>query len=420
MSSMSRNHSRTLTILFFGPVLEYPAAGGPQLRVVNSLRALNQVSRLHVTTSASKVSLSGPEGHRFFSQICASFAYTPTSLWHSKNKMLDKFAGRVRRLLAPFFALIDVIFIIQHAKRVNADVLWIAGMGDYAFQIFLLLRIFKPRTKIVSDTEAIHSRFFLREVPIINNPLRKLFVWLRGNQKVIEERCLAKMADAVTGVSKVDADYFRALTNDSSKIDVFSNVVFVDDYTKSVTTSIKLQPNSALLIGSFGHKNSPMDRAADWTVNQIMPLVWRAVPDAHLYIIGRNSEFTQASANSDRVTVVGRVPSMAPYFKQAAMTIVPLEFESGTRFKILETGASSLPCVSTTLGAEGLNVTPGQDLLVADDTTSFADAMINILSDRTLAKKLGQNLHLKICDHYGVPQQIREAQQILSKLFSHD
>ena len=105
-------------------------------------------------------------------------------------------------------------------------------------------------------------------MPIVN-PLRKLLFGCEKS-KGVEERLIAKLADAVTGVSSVDADYFKALTNDRSKIDVFSNVVFVEDYTKPVTTNIKLQPKAAL-IGSFGHKNSPMDRVADWTVNQIMP-----------------------------------------------------------------------------------------------------------------------------------------------------
>ena len=98
----------------------------------------------------------------------------------------------------------------------------------------------------------------------------------------------------------------------------------------------QISENSVLLIGSFGHKNSPMDRAADWCCKVIFPIVWQSVPDAKLYIIGRNSELSQKHNETNNVEVVGRVTSMRPWLERAKLTVVPLSHESGTRFKIVD------------------------------------------------------------------------------------
>ena len=90
------------------------------------------------------------------------------------------------------------------------------------------------------------------------------------------------------------------------------------------------------------------------------------------------------------VTVIGDVPQVEPYYQSATMAIVPIRFGGGTRIKILEAMALGCPIVSTTLGAEGIEVSDGQDILLADTATEFADACIRLAEDATLRKNLSQ------------------------------
>ena len=137
----------------------------------------------------------------------------------------------------------------------------------------------------------------------------------------------------------------------------------MDSYNiQNIKSKIKDECPSIYLAGSFGHINSPMDQAALWMIEEIMPLVWKEISNAKLYIVGKNSEkcFNKFSKNKN-ITTTGKVESVLPYLMFSNVSVVPLKFESGTRFKILESAACNIPVVSTTLGAEGLNLTPDEE-----------------------------------------------------------
>jgi glycosyltransferase involved in cell wall biosynthesis len=89
------------------------------------------------------------------------------------------------------------------------------------------------------------------------------------------------------------------------------------------------------------------------------------------------------------VIVTGEVPDVRPYLERAKVVIVPLRIGGGTRLKIVEAMAMAKPVVSTSLGAEGLAVTDGEDILLADDARAFADHVARVLDDGALAMSLG-------------------------------
>jgi glycosyltransferase involved in cell wall biosynthesis len=79
---------------------------------------------------------------------------------------------------------------------------------------------------------------------------------------------------------------------------------------------------------------------------------------------------------------------MRPYLAESSVAVVPLRSGSGTRLKILEALAMERPVVSTTIGVEGLEVVDEQHLLIADQPAAFAAAVLRLLEDRVLAKRL--------------------------------
>lgn len=402
-------------VIFFAPILEYPPAGGPQLSVVNAVKVLHQISELHIVTTVPEA-MGASDALLFFKEHSHALLHAPTSKLTINNTFFNRILRKIRRTAAPIFAAIDVNFVIRYANQHNIQVFWVDRVLEHAFSVFRQLRHRRPKAVIVGDTEAVYSRFILREMPLVTNPLRRLWIGLKGRRKEAEERELTAKADIVTAVSEVDAAYFRSIATDPSRIKLFSNVVDLRDFSSACSDTMVLKRPCVLLLGSYGHQNSPMDRAAKWVAHDIMPLVRKQVPDVHLYIIGRNANLTQASLNSDGVTVVGQVPSVLPYLQQAAATLVPLRFESGTRFKIIESGAASVPCVSTVLGAEGLHVTDEENILIAETTEGFAEAIIRILVQPDLAASLGRGLHDLVAEHYSLDTQIGEGRSIIKYL----
>lgn len=130
--------------------------------------------------------------------------------------------------------------------------------------------------------------------------------------------------------------------------------------------------------------------AMDWYPNEdamlhfirdVFPLLRAALPQVSLAVVGRNPSARLKAAGGDGVHVVGRVEDVRPYVAEAAVFVVPLRAGGGTRLKIFEALAMGKAVVSTTVGAEGLPLTPGQHLLLADDPQRFANAVLSLLRD---------------------------------------
>lgn len=127
--------------------------------------------------------------------------------------------------------------------------------------------------------------------------------------------------------------------------------------------------------------------AAGWFATEVFPLVRARMPDAKFVIVGRTSSEV-AALDGPGVEVTGYVDDITTALARADAVVVPLRRGSGTRVKILEAFAHRIPVVSTTIGAEGLGVRGGRELLLADDAAALADACVRVLTDVTLRAAL--------------------------------
>ena len=413
---MSTQHNKRPKILFYAPILEYPPAGGPQMSVTNAIKALNQLCELHIVTNVPKWRLS-ETALSFFRQHSAALVFSPGSIWHHRSPKVDRLMQIVKReVVGPVIAQRDAKAVANYARKNSIDIIWVDRVLEHAFYVYKQLRKRVPDTRIVGDTEAVHSRFILRELPLLPTGLRKMWVQYRGRRAERQERHLVESADAVTAVSQLDADFYKSISSRPENIKLFSNIVDLGDFQANRCEKIPLKTPYVLLIGSYGHKSSPMDRAAMWMLEEIMPLVRRSCPDVHFYIVGRNSDKTLGHYSSEHVTVTGKVPSVLPYLKGTVASLVPLKYESGTRFKILETGAAEVACISTTLGAEGLRIENGKDIMIADTAEDFAQAIVDVVNDRKLTKSLAANLNRLIRKHYSLDVQVEDGRAIIRHL----
>jgi sugar transferase (PEP-CTERM/EpsH1 system associated) len=133
----------------------------------------------------------------------------------------------------------------------------------------------------------------------------------------------------------------------------------------------------------------PNQDAATYFVSEVLPLIRREVP-ARFVIVGRNPPAAIRRLEADRhVHVTGTLADVRPPMAEAQVCVVPIRIGGGTRIKIFEAMAMGKAVVSTTVGAEGLPVTHGRDILIADDPPTFARHVIQLLKNPDSRVRLG-------------------------------
>ncbi|HEX9428561.1 MAG TPA: glycosyltransferase [Candidatus Polarisedimenticolia bacterium] len=162
-------------------------------------------------------------------------------------------------------------------------------------------------------------------------------------------------------------------------------------------------PGSIAFVGSMDWH--PNEDAVRHCLRAILPRIRAAVPGASLTVIGRNpSSGLREAARSAGVEVTGTVPDVRPYLARAAVVVVPLRIGGGTRLKIFEALAMAKAVVSTTIGAEGLPVTPGVHFVQTDDETRFAEEVAALLGDPERRRRFGEAGRRLVESRYAWPQ----------------
>jgi len=137
----------------------------------------------------------------------------------------------------------------------------------------------------------------------------------------------------------------------------------------------------------------PNINGINWFLDHVYPIIKREVPDVRCTLIGaRPPESIIKRGEDDRtLTVTGYVEDPLPFLEDASMMVVPLQAGGGMRVKILNALSQGIPMVTTAVGCEGIKVTNGHDLLIADQAVAFADASIRLLTDYELNQSITEN-----------------------------
>ncbi len=201
-----------------------------------------------------------------------------------------------------------------------------------------------------------------------------------------------------------------------NQVEVIPNGVDVNYYQ---VDSIVPDQNSVIYTGALTY-HANFD-AMTYFVREILPLIQEGIPDIELKITGNYDGvpvdiFTENQA----VTLTGYVADIRPYVSNSWLSVVPLRVGGGTRLKILESLTLGTPVVSTPKGAEGLDLTPGQDLIIAQSARDFADAVIRLSKDKELRQKLSQNGRHTVAAKYDWQQIGDRLNQYVEKIVFRD
>ena len=128
-----------------------------------------------------------------------------------------------------------------------------------------------------------------------------------------------------------------------------------------------------------------------WFTQSVLPLIRRESPETRFWAVGKSPHARLAPLAADPgVVLTGWVDDVRPYIAGASVYVIPLRIGGGTRLKVLEAMAMDKAIVSTTLGCEGFDLVPDQELLIADEPAEFASAVLNLLRDAECRDRMGR------------------------------
>jgi len=239
-----------------------------------------------------------------------------------------------------------------------------------------------PRVLFAHNVEAM---IWQRHYQVARNPVLKAVAWREYRTMAQAERIYATRADQVLTVSDADKDFFARFV-DSRKISVIPTGVDIEYFQPSADDE---DPGLLVFTGSMDWL--PNEDAVFYCADQILPRVLRYVPEAKLLVVGRRpSQRLQALAGrSHALQITGQVEDIRPYMQSASVYVVPLRVGGGTRLKIFEAMATGKAVVSTSIGAEGLPVQHGENIMLADDPEEFARRVVELLRDPVQRRRVG-------------------------------
>jgi len=266
---------------------------------------------------------------------------------------------------------------------------------------FLMPDINLPRPHEVPSVifqHNVEAMIWERHTRVQRNPLKKLF--FRNQWKKMEryEREACHQYDHVIAVSEDDANDFRQRYGLTAVTAVPTGV---DTQFFSPSGTVQRQPKNLVFVGSMDWM--PNQDAVRWFVDQMWPMIRRAEPTATFTVVGRRPPpFVQELCMRDNgIEVTGTVEDVRPYLEQATATVVPLRVGGGTRLKIYEAMAMARPTVSTSIGAEGLSVSDGEELYLADDPETFVRRVLQLLADPDAGDRMGQAAQERVRRDFG-------------------
>jgi len=269
-------------------------------------------------------------------------------------------------------------------------------------------------TPVVLFQHNVETMLWRRMASTEQSALRKLSYTIEAHKMERYERRTLSRFRQVIAVSDVDRDEMLQLCPDCA-ITVVPTGVDLEQY--QAVPSAPGKPPLIVFTGSMDWE--PNIDAVEYFCREVFPAILASFPDARFRIVGRNPHPRVQRLASASIEVTGTVPSVMDYLRSATVVIVPLRIGGGTRLKIFEGMAMAKAVVSTSIGAEGLDVTNGRDLLIADDPSAFAAAVLKLLRDPVLRKNYEENA-AEVAARYDWSQIAQRFAQVLSAAVQSD
>ena len=246
----------------------------------------------------------------------------------------------------------------------------------------------------------VETTIWRRHLENARDPLRRAFFAVQLRRMEAYERRVCRNAGHVIAVSSQDAERIRDMFQ-ASRVSHVPTGVDVDFFAPP-----GVSPPVADLVFTGSMDWLPNVDGAHWFTREVLPLIRRRIPGCSLAIVGRHppASVSALARQHGNVVVTGTVPDVRPYLWGSSVAVIPLRIGGGTRLKIFEAMAAGVPLVSTSIGAEGLPLTPQEHLRIADSAGEFAAACIDLLQDASARMRMAAAARELVADCFSWEQ----------------
>jgi len=387
-------------ILFLSRWQPFPPNNGSKLRIYNLLKIICQVHQITLLSFREPADQNPDPGSYFDNLVdVQTILYKPfePANWRSR---LGFFSLRPRMVIDTYSSEMETA--IRKVLQTSKIDLVIASQFDMAMYRPLFqhlpalyeeieIGIFNQR---VQDSNSLKQRF------------RNQLTWLKHRHYLGQ---LLSSYQSATVVSEHEAALVRRSYPQSNSINIIPNSVDLAEYDSFHTIPV---PQQMIFTGSFRYE--PNYQAMSWFVDQVFPAVLSTFPDVQLIITGdpAGKDFSVIP----NVTQTGMVDDIRPWVARSWLSLAPIHSGGGTRLKILEAMGLKSAVVSTSKGAEGLDLQAGEHLLVGDNPQEFASAVCCLLGDPNLRVQLVAKAYQRVAEKYDWAQQAPKILNILDQI----
>ena len=374
-----------MNILFLSRWFPYPQDNGSKIRIHNILTNLAKSNDVTLVSFVDQAGIN-PDSYRQYSKV-SNIEVVPWKPYSSGSlkAILGLFKSTPRFILDTYSLEMDSL-IRNIIKQSNFDLICASQLSMASY--------FSCFGGIPAIFEELELGLFLGQAEKSNNLFKRFrhnLTWLKLRQY------LSRLLDSFIGCTVVSDQERKLFVQNfplhQQKVEIIPNCVQLKDYEHIKANPT---PNQLIFTGSFRyHANY---EAMLWFIREIFPIILEQLPDTKLIITGDHNN--QSLPSIKNIILTGYIEDIKPVIASAWVSIAPLLVGGGTRLKILEAMAIGVPVVSTSKGAEGLDVNHGEHMFIADSSDEFANQVIAILRNRDLRDHLVTNAKHLIKEKY--------------------
>jgi FkbM family methyltransferase len=264
----------------------------------------------------------------------------------------------------------------------------VLSFPEVAYRYLPYVRAYAIHARVVYDPVDLHWLRTAREVGVTNDDL---LLQKSANYKRIEQFNTAA-SDTVIAITHEERTQILKDVQDAN-VEVIPNIHSCVDTVKSGSGRRNL-----LFIGHYLH--TPNEDAVCYFVKEIFPLIRQQIPGVVFYMVGSHITDMVRSLAARDVVAVGYVPDPSTYFNDCRVFVAPLRYGAGMKGKIGQSMSFGLPVVTTSTGAEGMDLIDGKQVLIADSPDAFGGAVIRLYTDDSLWEQMSTNSLLHIQTHF--------------------
>ncbi len=374
-------------ILFLTPDLPYPPHQGAAIRsfnLIKNLAARHEIHLLSFVQESNSLNRIGP-----LSRYCSSIATIPDGDRSTRQRALSVLFSTKpdMALRLPSAQFANQLRICLDSERFDFVQVEAIEMAQYGLAI-KEMGLASPPLVIFDDINAeymLQRRAFEVDVKHPTFWLGAFYSLLQWQKLRRYESEVCREMDKVVVVSPADGQALQRLVP-GLETTVVPNGVDTSYYSPGDMD----RESDVTLVFTGKMDFRPNVDAVLWFAQEVLPLIQEDIPRAHFNVVGRNPHRRlQPLKELPGITLTGYVEDIRPYIAEAGIYVAPLRVGGGTRLKILEAMSMSKAIVSTSVGCEGIDITPGEELLIADEPLIFANKVLSLMNDRRRRRELG-------------------------------